>query len=111
VTSSGSTPETAADCPVSVRQLLKSYDPAQLRWHEPADRWEIVAAILTRGGADAREWLAGQMTREELRELATNFRGAGLDEPDRARVRAELSLTEVEIPARPFIEFRWRGSE
>ena len=111
MTSSGSPPETAADCPLSVRQLLKSYDPAQLRWQDPSDRWAIVAAILTRGGAAAREWLAGQMTREELRMLATDFHGAGLAEPDRARARAELSLSESEIPPRPFIGFRWREPE
>jgi hypothetical protein len=111
VTSSGSPPETAADCPLSVRQLLKSYDSAQLRWRDPAARWEIVAAVLTRGDADAREWLAGQMTRDELRALATNFRGAGLDESDRARVRAELALTEADIPRRPFIGLRWRESD
>jgi hypothetical protein len=111
VTSSDPTPETAADCPLSVRQLLKSYDPAQLRWRDPTDPWAIVSAILTRGSAHAREWLAVQMTLEELRRLATDFHGAGLDDPDRARVRTELSLSEAEIPPRPFIGFRWRDSE
>lgn len=94
-----------------MRQLLKTYDPVKLRWQDPAHRWAIVAVILTRGSAAAREWLAGQMTLEELRKLATDLHGAGLNEPDRARVRTELSLSEAEIPRRPFIGFRWRDSK
>jgi len=105
------TGESAADYPQSVRQLLKTYDPAKLRWGNPSHRWAIVAAILTREGDDARQWLASRLSRDEVRVLARDFRGAGLNEPDRAKLRSELALGESDIPERAFLGFRWRGSE
>ena len=111
MSSSGSSPETAAEFPESVRQLLKTYDLHQLHWHDPADRWAVVAAILTRGSPAARDWLVSRSTLDELRKLATAFRGAGLNEPDRAKLRAELSLGEAEVPSRPYIGFEWRSTK
>src|SRR5581483_9920988 len=37
---------TAAQAPVTVRRLLKSYDPAELRWASADHRYAIVRAIL-----------------------------------------------------------------
>jgi hypothetical protein len=97
--------------PQSVAQLLKTYEPSQLRWENPADRWAIVSAVLVRGGVDAREWLGRRLSRAELQQLARQFRGAGLNEPDRAKVRADLGLSEEDIPKRPFLGFRWHDPE
>jgi hypothetical protein len=97
--------ERASSFPVAIRQLLKTYDPDQLRWDVPADRWAIVSAILTRGSAEARSWLNLRIPMKDLRALARQFKGAGLDEEDRAKVRTELGLTETDIPRRPFPEF------
>jgi hypothetical protein len=47
----------------------------------------------------------------ELRDLARQFKGAGLNEPDRARLREQLGLDETDIPRRPFVGFTWGGSE
>ena len=110
LSSSDGTVESAAEYPQSVRQLLKTYDAAQLRWENPTHRWAIVAAILTRGSAHARQWLASRLSQHEVRVLARDFRGAGLNEPDRAKLRAELSLSEAEVPSRPFIGFEGGGT-
>jgi hypothetical protein len=101
----------ASSFPVAVRQLMKTYDPGQLRWDVPSDRWAIVSAVLIRGGADARSWLDGRLTSDQLRELVRQFKGAGLNEPQRAKLRAELGLTEADIPKRPFLGFTWGGGE
>ena len=97
--------------PVAVRQLMKTYDPGQLRWDVLSDRWAIVAAVLTRGGPDARSWLNAKLRLDQLRELVRQFKGAGLNEPDRAKLRAELGLNETDIPKRPFLGFTWGGGE
>ena len=101
------TPIRADAVPSAVRRLLKTYDPSQLRWNDATDRWAIVSAILVRGSEEARDWLRARLSSEELRELARQFHGAGLNEPDRARLRAELDLDEEEIPPRPFLGFDW----
>ena len=103
--------ERASSFPIAVRQLLKTYDPDQLRWDVPSDRWAIVSAILTRGSPDARSWLSAKVPMPELRDLARQFKGAGLNEPDRARLREQLGLDETDIPRRPFVGFNWGGSE
>lgn len=103
--------ETASGFPVAVRQLLKTYDPGQLRWDVPTDRWAIVSAILTRGAPDARSWLDGRLTLDQLRELVRQFKGAGLDERERARLRAELGLSQADIPKRPFVRLDWDGGD
>jgi hypothetical protein len=103
--------ETANTFPLAVRQLLKTYDPAQLRWDVPSDRWAIVSAILTRGAPDARSWLGSRLATDQLRELARQFKGAGLNEPERAKLRADLGLTEADIPKRPFLGFTRGGRE
>ena len=100
---------TANSFPVAVRQLLKTYDPGQLHWDVPSERWAIVSAILTRGGAEARSWLNGMLTLPALHELVRQFKGAGLDERERAKLRAELGLTEADIPKRPFARLDWGG--
>ena len=91
------------ELPVVVARLLKTYDVARLRWEEPVDRWAIVSAVLIHGDAEARGWLAGRLSVEALRELARQFRGAGLNEPERARLRADLNLDETDIPKRPYL--------
>jgi hypothetical protein len=103
--------ETASAFPLSVRQLLKTYDPGQLRWDVPTDRWAIVSAILTRGAPEARSWLDGRLTLDQLRELVRQFKGAGLAEQERAQLRTELGLTEADIPKRPFVTLDWDGGE
>jgi hypothetical protein len=93
--------------PVAVARLLKTYDVSRLRWDDPADRWAIISEVLVRGDGEARGWLAGRLSIEEVRELARRFQGAGLAEPERARLRAELSLDETDIPRRPFVGMGW----
>ena len=100
---------TASSFPLAVRQLLKTYDPGQLHWDVPSDRWAIVSAILTRGGADARSWLSSMLTVPALHHLVRQFKGAGLGEQERAQLRAELGLTEADIPKRPFVRLDWGG--
>jgi hypothetical protein len=102
---------TANSFPLAIRQLLKTYDPSQLHWNVPSDRWAIVSAILTRGGTDARSWLSGMLTVPALHDLVRQFKGAGLDEQERAQLRAEFGLTEADIPKRPFEELNWRGGD
>jgi hypothetical protein len=102
---------TANSFPMSVRQLLKTYDPGQLHWDVPADRWAIVSAILTRGAPEARSWLDGMLTLSALQDLVRQFKGAGLGEQERAKLRAELGLTEADIPKRPFVGLDWGGGE
>jgi len=51
--------------------------------------------------------LEGQLSRDEIRALLKEFRGAGFDEPARARLRAEFDLTEDDIPVRNFVA--WSG--
>jgi hypothetical protein len=95
------------DLPVSVLQLIKSYDVAALQWDRAEDRYAIVREILDRGSPDAWRWLHTQLTREDTRRLLCEFRGAGFDEPARARLRAEYNLTTEDIPVRAFIA--WSG--
>ena len=90
---------------------MKTYDPGQLRWDVPSERWAIVSAILTRGGPDARSWLNGRLTLPALQDLVRQFKGAGLGEQERAKLRAELGLTEADIPKRPFVGLNWGGGE
>ncbi|SRR6266540_559841 len=101
---------TGSDAPIEVRRLLKSYDAAALRWSEPNDRYAIVRAILLRGDERSRRWLHGVLRRDQLRELARQYAGAGSSEPERARLRSELGLTVDDIPMRPYLGFRWRSN-
>ena len=50
---------TGSDAPIEVQRLLKSYDPAALRWNEPAGRYVIVREVLVRGDRAAKNWLRG----------------------------------------------------
>jgi hypothetical protein len=95
------------ELPMSVLQLIKSYDVTALRWDTVEDRYAIVREILDRGSPDAHRWLQTQLTREETRRLLCEFRGAGFDEPSRARLRIEYDLTTADIPVRPFVA--WSG--
>ncbi|HET6150295.1 MAG TPA: hypothetical protein VFH68_22335 [Polyangia bacterium] len=95
------------DLPIGVAQLVKSYDLSSLRWDNIDDRYVVVREILDRGSTDARQWLDQQLSREDIRKLLCEFRGAGFDEPARARLRAEFELTAEDIPVRPFIA--WNG--
>lgn len=99
------TRDTAADAPEAVRRLLKSYDPARLRWQTPNDRYAIVRAILVNGDSEARTWLRSRLADGEVRELVRSFGGAGCNEPERARLRAELGLTTTHIPQRDYLGF------
>jgi hypothetical protein len=99
---------TAAQAPVAVRRLLKSYDPAALRWSSGDDRYAIVRGILLRGDDEARAWLRGILRPAQVRELVRAYRGAGCSEPDREKLREVLRLSRSDIPGRPFIGLRWR---
>jgi hypothetical protein len=88
-----------------VAALLKSYDVEWLSWDERAHRYAVAREVLDRGGEVARAWLEARLTKIELRALVAEFHGAGMNEPLRARVRAELGLTEVELPRRPYLGF------
>ncbi len=103
--------EGLLELPEGVARLLKSYDLTQLRWEHLPDRWAIVAEILVRGSQPARAWLNARLSRRELQVLARRFRGAGLNEPARERVRAELGLDERAIPKRDFLGFTWEQAK
>lgn len=98
---------TAADAPVAVQRLLKTYDPAALRWANPDDRHVIVREILLRGDAAAASWLRRKLPRREVRALIRAHAGAGCSEPERAVLRKKLNLTVTDLPARPFLGFAW----
>jgi hypothetical protein len=100
--------DTAAQAPVAVRRLLKSYDPAELHWSSPNDRYAIVREILLKGDDDARAWLGGILRPAQVRELVRSYRGAGCREPDRERLREVLRLSRSDIPVRPYVGLRWR---
>lgn len=94
---------TAADAPVSVRRLLKSYELEDVHWSEDDDRHVMVVAILTRGDAAAKRWLWSVLSQSEVRELVRRYRGAGCAEPDREKLRKQLDLSTVDIPTRPYL--------
>jgi hypothetical protein len=98
-------PVTAADAPESVQKLLKSYDPGKLRWSIPGHRYEIVIAALTRGDREAKRWLWSVLSRDQVRKLVREFRGAGCAEPTRRLLRRQLKLSKVDIPPRPYLGF------
>lgn len=99
----GKAPVTAADAPEAVRKLLKSYDPNALLWSDAGHRYEVVLAVLTRGGDEAKAWLWSVMSREQVRELVRQYQGAGCAEPDRVRLRRLLHLSTLEVPVRPYV--------
>lgn len=96
-------PTTAADAPLSVRRLLKSYELKDVRWSEDDDRHVMVVAILTRGDAAAKRWLWSVLSESEVRELVRRYRGAGCAEPDRDKLRKQLDLSVADIPARSYL--------
>lgn len=97
--------DRVAGFPLEVRQLLKSYDLGQLRWSDRGHRWAIVREVLTRGGITARTWLPTMLSAAEVRALVVDLEGAGLNEPQRARLRAELGISLDELPLRPYLGF------
>lgn len=97
---------TGKDAPEAVRRLLKSYDPAALLWADPDHRYAIVREIIVRGDQEARAWLSDIMNREQVRELVRRYRGAGCNEPERQKLRAEFGLSTDEIPERPYLGFQ-----
>ncbi len=99
---------TGLDAPETVRRLLKTYDPSDLIWERPDDRYAIVREILVRGEDKARRWLRMILRRSEVRELVRQYRGAGCSEPERRKLRNELALTSDDIPVRPYLGFQWR---
>lgn len=99
-------PKTAADAPLSVRRLLKSYELEDVHWGEDDDRHVMVVAILTRGDAAAKRWLWSVASKDEVRELVRRYRGAGCAEPDREKLREQLDLSTVDIPTRPYLGMR-----
>jgi hypothetical protein len=98
---------TAADAPVTVRRLLKSYDVTALKWAESDHRYAIVRAILVKGDAQAARWLRKALRPTEVRELVQRYRGAGCNEPERQKLRKQLRLTVNDIPERPYLGFQW----
>jgi len=100
---------SGADAPQSVRRLLKSYEPEALKWAEPDHRYVIVREILLRGDAEAGRWLRTVLGRNQVRALVRRYEGAGVSEPDRARLRKELDLTTADIPSRPYLGFKWQS--
>jgi hypothetical protein len=98
---------TAADAPVTVRRLLKSYDVTALKWAEPDHRYAIVRAILVKGDAQATRWLRKALRPTEVRELVQRYHGAGCNEPERQKLRKQLRLTVNDIPERPYLGFQW----
>lgn len=105
----GEEPVTAADMPVEVRRLLKSYALDALEWAVPEHRHAIVVEILTRGDAAAEHWLWSHCTRESVGSLLRTFAGAGCDDEARGVLRRKLGLSESELPRRPFTAIPWRG--
>lgn len=99
--------QTAADAPEAVRRLLKTYDPADLRWDDAAARYTVVREILVRGDRAAHRWLDRILTRAEVRKLVSRFRGMGCTEPERARLRDRLGLTTRDLPERPYLKALW----
>jgi hypothetical protein len=99
--------ETAQDAPEAVRRLLKTYDPAQLKWSIPIDRYAVVREILVRGDGAARRWLRRVLPRKQVRNLLRAFAGAGCSEPERARLRKAFRLTVRDIPKRPHKPALW----
>lgn len=95
------TPSTIADTPLSVRRLLGAVGLMALHWNDPAHRYLVAKEVLVRGTSAAKRWLASMMTRPALRRLVAAQRGAECSEPERARLRAALGLTTVEIPPAP----------
>jgi hypothetical protein len=104
------TPVTAQDAPESVRRLLKTYDPRELRWAVARDRYAVVREVLVRGDEDAKRWLGRVLRRDQLRALAREYAGTGCSEPERALLRRELGLTTRDIPKRPYLNALWNGS-
>jgi hypothetical protein len=100
---------TAADAPLAVKRLLKTYDPAALRWAAPDDRHVIVREIVLRGDALANRWLRRKLSRAQIRSLIRAYGGAGCNEPDRAILRKKLNLTVKDIPVRPHLGFSWQS--
>ena len=90
---------TAAEAPAVVRRLLKSYDPAQLRWARLNHRYVIVREVLLRGDDRAVRWLRGLLFPRELRDLVRRYQGAGCNEIERQKLRTALHLTVDDIPA------------
>lgn len=101
---------TANDAPEAVRRLLKTYDPARLRWAVRDDRYAIVKEVLTRGDDNARAWLLGVVSWNDVRELVREYAGTGCSEIERARLRRELRLTVEDIPHRPHRAELWSGA-
>jgi hypothetical protein len=90
-----------------VRRLLKSYDPAQLRWSVLDDRYAIVREVLVRGNEDAKQWLSRVLPRSDVRKLVREYAGTGCSEGERARLRKQLRLTIKDIPRRPHLPELW----
>ena len=89
--------------PVEVRQLLHRSDLEMCDWNQRADRYPVVAMILSRWSAPSIRWLAGELSLSELRELVVWGAGSGLAEPERERVRRAFGLSTAEIPTRPYL--------
>lgn len=99
---------TAADAPQAVRRLLKSYDPASLKWSDLDHRYAVVREVLLRGDDEANAWLGRVLGRNQVRALVRRYRGAGMNEPDRERLRNKLGLTIDDLPSRPYLGLQAR---
>ena len=98
-------PKTAAEAPVKVRQLLRSYDPIDLDWSDPRSRWAVVGEVITRGGPEAWAWVLSVMSRADARDLAKWAAGACYSEPKREKIRKKLRLGVKYVPRKPYLGF------
>jgi hypothetical protein len=78
-------------------------------WAQPDHRYVIVREIVLRGDEEALRWLRSVLGRNQVRALVRRYGGAGVSEPDRAKLRKELDLTTADIPSRPYLGFKWRS--
>jgi hypothetical protein len=99
----------ASEAPPFIRRLLKSYDPAKLRWTKLDHRYVIVRAILLQGDGRSVGWLRGLLYPREIRALVRRYRGAGCSEADRQKLRGALRLTLDDIPPGASLGVRWRA--
>ncbi len=93
--------------PEYVTELLKSYDVAALDWMRRDDRYAIVREVLRKGSTSAKRWLAGRLSEKAIRELIQEYRGAGLNEPERKSFRRRFGLTKQDIPEKAYLGFEW----
>jgi hypothetical protein len=95
-----------------ISRLLKSWDPAELSWDEPAHRWTVVAQVLLRGDAQARRWLDARLSRDEIRAMIIASGGAGLSAEVLPRLRQLFAIDETAMPDPwPHVDEAWNEAD